>query len=46
MTVKATDNDDGTNGKVLYHLQVSGECSHGRVSISFRARDNLNLGVL
>uniref|UniRef100_A0A8D8JF25 Cadherin-87A n=1 Tax=Culex pipiens TaxID=7175 RepID=A0A8D8JF25_CULPI len=23
MTVKATDNDDGTNGKVLYHLQVN-----------------------
>ncbi|XP_055585161.1 cadherin-87A [Uranotaenia lowii] len=23
MTVKATDNDDGSNGKVLYHLQVT-----------------------
>lgn len=23
MTVKANDSDDGTNGKVLYHLQVS-----------------------
>ncbi|XP_053682239.1 cadherin-87A [Sabethes cyaneus] len=25
MTVKATDNDDGTNGKVLYHLQVNNQ---------------------
>lgn len=23
MTVKANDSDEGTNGKVLYHLQVS-----------------------
>ncbi|XP_058466683.1 cadherin-87A isoform X2 [Malaya genurostris] len=25
MTVKATDNDDGTNGKVLYHMQVNNQ---------------------
>ncbi|XP_055524329.1 cadherin-87A [Wyeomyia smithii] len=25
MTVKATDNDEGTNGKVLYHLQVNNQ---------------------